>query len=373
MSFLIKSISNSYKFTSNNIFSCLNRNSIYNPIWNINLQNQLNSFTRNYTTETKFTTIDINSYDSKKLKNVIRVGLFKFSDKDLTLDKLVESIPSEILENGTFYRDTKRFGNYLYKISFTTPSKAMDFYNHLKSITEKDEKVSKLKLTYPFVNLVRSSMDRIYNITDEEIEKLPIPQLNTQLTIVKEQGDIDNAVRLLLNGRLPNELIDGEEMPVLGFDCEWPGLRKFLVGESARVSLIQLSTDTHTCLFRVNLCGLDRTSSLGRLLLSDKILKVGHGIGKDANKIQKDWGFLMENIGDIFYLPIVQRMINRDLVSVAAVFDQVNLKKNRTTLISNWATTGDLTNQQIQSSAKNAYYARHLYFKLKDMKPDVDL
>ncbi|EFA81849.1 hypothetical protein PPL_05081 [Heterostelium album PN500] len=297
------------------------------------------------------------------MKNVVKISPINRFDKSkplLNLDRLVEEEP--LLKNATLaskilHPNTQQ----TFYFEFERPSDAI---NTIKSLKEKREKQQQQQ-SYHY-SILSNSLDPYYQISQEQIELLPSPSVHLPVHVIDDIDQVESAVRLLLNGKLPSDIKESSKSPVIAVDCEWPGLRKFLVGEKATVSLIQMTNGV--------VCRIGIPKHLKELLTNDNILKVGHGISKDANKISDDLGVLMENIYDTNYHPIVLRMNSKKLAFAVGKFFGVNILRSKSLSVSNWATSGDLTENQIEIASNEVYFARKLYFEFKDNKNiDVDI
>ncbi|GAM28106.1 hypothetical protein SAMD00019534_112820 [Acytostelium subglobosum LB1] len=262
---------------------------------------------------------------------------------------------------------------------FTSIKRAPAYYIQFDSAdtcTQLYQRLSVHNGTLFNVRLLKSTLQPMYELNEESIEQLPKgavewqDTLNLPVIIINEAEEVDAAVRRLLNGKLPNDVTVDDDI-VIGMDCEWPALRKFLLNEDPKVSLIQMTNGKELVLFRICHCGLD--GSLRQLLQSDRILKVGYGVSKDANRIKANFDVFVDNISDIQYDPVVLRMQPNRLHHIVAKFCGVNIYRTKTESISNWATTKDLSHNQIELACNEVYYSRKLYFELKNHAVDYDL
>lgn len=108
------------------------------------------------------------------------------------------------------------------------------------------------------------------SISTEELKELPLRQFDGHISLIDHISKVGDAVRFLAQQR------------VLGFDTETrPSFKK---GHINRVALLQLSTESHAFLFRLNLIGLP--DSLKELLQSESIIKSGIAIRDDIKALQ---------------------------------------------------------------------------------------
>jgi ribonuclease D len=108
-------------------------------------------------------------------------------------------------------------------------------------------------------------------ISKEELAELPLMAFEGNIHCIDKIADVEPAVRYL------------KQYSVIGFDSETkPSFRK---GESNNVCLLQLSTNEHAFLFRLNVIGL--LPEIASLLSSRKIQKIGVGIHDDILGLKK--------------------------------------------------------------------------------------
>jgi len=203
------------------------------------------------------------------------------------------------------------------------------------------------------------------------MESLPPCEAPSDITVISDPSDIENGIRLLLNGKLPNEITQ-EDNVILGFDCEWPGLRKYLLKEDPLISLIELSNGEKTVLFRINLTGLDGNDYLSQLLTSKTIIKSGHKIGTDANRLKEEYGVDMDNIFDFKFTSLARRSSSKSYPHLVAIFLKKHLTKKTSCTISNWGTNGPLSKTQVEIAAIKAHANYQLYHIFKETKADID-
>jgi ribonuclease D len=109
------------------------------------------------------------------------------------------------------------------------------------------------------------------NIDKEELAELPLIQFEGRIKLVETREDYLTAINYLTHQNL------------LGFDTETkPAFKK---GEYNEVALLQLSTEDHAFLFRLNKIGLG--NALKAILENPEIIKVGVAIRDDIKSLQK--------------------------------------------------------------------------------------
>eukprot|EP01133_Synstelium_polycarpum_P000375 gene375-437_t len=227
------------------------------------------------TQKCSFKLFDIERDESKKLRNAVKIeGRSRGRIIDLSL--LESTIPADILAKAKIYKVKlndkpsvlflENLERYFLMVSFESCSDAIAFQRSFTA-SEALQRHHKAFLSH-------HQIDPQFSITKDEMEQLPQAEV-ANITVVSEEEDVEDAIRKLLNGKLANELVPSDaEQIVLGVDCEWPALSKFLLNKDAVVSLIQISNGIDTILFRV--CNIGMPSELKDLLLSPLIKKVGY-------------------------------------------------------------------------------------------------
>ncbi|EGG23336.1 hypothetical protein DFA_05468 [Cavenderia fasciculata] len=253
-----------------------------------------------------------------------------------------------------------------YKITFPTRLEAIEFYNRL--CLEK-KRLGDESIEFLF-KIPHTQLDPMYEIKSEEMLALDVGEVTNTEVIDSEEQAVE-AVSKLLDGKMPWD-VKVSDAVVLGMDCEWPALRKFLTKEDPKISLIQLSNGEYTALFRI--CKFEEIpDALVQLLTSRSILKVGHGLSKDANRLNKEQKICMDGVDDLAYHPVTYRCNPDSINDMVAMFLNTNITRRASVIRSNWGTSQDLTHEQILSAAQRSHFSRQLYFKLQTVSFDIDL
>jgi RNA polymerase sigma factor for flagellar operon FliA len=173
------------------------------------------------------------------------------------------------------------------------------------------------------------------------------------------QGLTMDAVRLVDSEALCREALAAlMAAEVIGFDTE--SKPTFLKGEvSTGPHLVQLATETCAYLFQIS--RLPSTAALKEILESQRLLKVGFGLGNDRSALQARLSIEINNvvdIGEVLRGPGHRGTVGAK-VAVAHFFGQ-KLHKSKQTSTSNWATP-HLTERQMLYAANDAYVALQIY------------
>lgn len=109
------------------------------------------------------------------------------------------------------------------------------------------------------------------SIDKDELAEMPLVQFEGNIKLVESKEDYLSSVKFL------------SEQKILGFDTETkPAFKKGVVNE---VALLQLSTNDHAFLFRLNIIGLP--NGLKNILENPAIKKIGVAIRDDIKGLQK--------------------------------------------------------------------------------------
>lgn len=114
--------------------------------------------------------------------------------------------------------------------------------------------------------------ERAYvSIPKDKIGNLPLAQLRGEISVIDKEELVEDAIAVL------------REHDFIGFDTETkPSFKK---GQINHVALVQLSTPSHSFLFRTNLIGLH--PALIEILEDENITKVGLSIHDDFHNLNK--------------------------------------------------------------------------------------
>ncbi|KAG8940258.1 hypothetical protein FRC03_005638 [Tulasnella sp. 419] len=192
-----------------------------------------------------------------------------------------------------------------------------------------------------------------------------IPQ-DVHIVECKISLEIQNAVLSLVHALAQSP----KEQIAVGFDCEWNvSLRK---GESpGKTAIIQLAFNDV-----INICYVSQFTQNGSLpnflsafLSNDSVLKVGRNVTSDLQRLEKETGSKHKFTGAVELAKIAKsrRMVHNakpGLSELCAVVLGQYLSKNPSIQISEEWENPDLTDQQLQYAAKDAWAALQIYQKL---------
>jgi ribonuclease D len=185
-------------------------------------------------------------------------------------------------------------------------------------------------------------------ISKEDINSLPIGRWEGPSRLVRTVEEVRGAVRSLSQASL------------LGFDTETrPAFRK---GQKFPPSLLQLATGDEVFLFQLKNIGLPE--SLITILSDPAIVKVGVALDFDVISLQALQPFQPKGFIDLARLARRRGIKNQGLRGLAAVVCGIRISKSART--TNWA-SDDLTLQQIQYAATDAWIGREIYCRLESL------
>lgn len=190
-------------------------------------------------------------------------------------------------------------------------------------------------------------------IGKEELSELPKAAFPGNIHIVDTPEEADKAARYL------------KGQPILGIDTETrPSFSK---GHIHKVALLQVSTDDHCFLFRLNLIGL--TLPVIKLLESPHITKVGLSLHDDFMMLRKRAPFEPRAYVELqeYVRPFgIQDMSLQKIYGI--LFNEKISKSQR---LSNWEAE-NLTQPQQLYAATDAWACLNIYHKLEELKQTGD-
>lgn len=191
-------------------------------------------------------------------------------------------------------------------------------------------------------------------IDKEDIELLPKAELKGRIHVIDHVGPAYYSAI----ARLKKERI-------LGFDTE---TKPNFHGGSVHnmIALLQLSTATHSYLFRLSGIGMRR--SLRSILASPHIIKVGAAVSDDVRGLKEYHGFEAAGFVDLQKIVKNWGIEDTSVKKMAAII--LGVKVSKAQQLSNWE-AHFLTDSQKNYAALDAQLCRDMYIKLLDTeKPD---
>ena len=190
------------------------------------------------------------------------------------------------------------------------------------------------------------------SISNEEIAKLPRLVFEGETVVVSENNHLERCLAELSNSRL------------VGFDTESrPSFKK---GRSNGISLLQLASSNLAAIIRVKSTGIP--PALLTFLEDSSIIKVGAAIRDDLKGLKQIHTFTPRGF---IYLQQVVTNYNIENVSVrkmAAIVLGGRVSKSQQ--LSNWEAP-ELTTQQVEYAATDAWVCREIYIRLLQEKPGI--
>jgi len=185
-------------------------------------------------------------------------------------------------------------------------------------------------------------------ISKEAINELPLAKWEGPVRVVRAPEEVEAAVVCL------------QQSDLLGFDTETrPAFRK---GQKFAPSLLQLASAEEVVLFQLHRTGLP--TPLREILGRASIVKAGVAIAFDLKSLQELQPFEAAGFADLAHLARHQGIRNHGLRGLAAMVCGIRISKTART--TNWANP-DLTPQQIQYAATDAWIGREIFLRLKNL------
>ncbi len=185
--------------------------------------------------------------------------------------------------------------------------------------------------------------------SNEEINAMPLSRWEGSVKLVRTEGQLVKAVRVLKDERL------------LGFDTETrPVFRKGQ--KQPPPSLIQLAGRTVVYLFQLGELGFG--DGLVDLLSDPEIVKTGVSVRDDVAALRKLLEFKPAGFVDLGRISAKCRMQTHGLRNLAA--NLLGFRISKGAQCSNWAKQR-LTPQQITYAATDAWVSREIYRRFRDL------
>ena len=190
-------------------------------------------------------------------------------------------------------------------------------------------------------------------INKESINEMPKVLFGGQIHVVQTPQEVERAVAYL------------RTCPIVGIDSETRP--SFTKGRIHKVALLQIASEEHCFLFRLNLTGL--TLPLILLLENPNVLKVGLSLKDDFMMLRKRAPF--EPRGYIELQEYV-RMFGIEDKSLQKIYGILfGQKISKSQRLSNWE-AAELTQPQQLYAATDAWACLNIYNKLQQLKNSGD-
>lgn len=190
-------------------------------------------------------------------------------------------------------------------------------------------------------------------IDKEVLKELPKAVFFGQIHIVQTPSEAEKAVAFL------------KTCPLLGIDSETRP--SFTKGQSHKVALLQISSEDHCFLFRLNLTGL--TLPLIELLESPSITKVGLSLRDDFMMLHKRAPFEQRACVELQEYVRAFGIQDKSLQKIYGILFGEKISKSQR--LSNWEADA-LTEPQKQYAATDAWACLNIYNRLQDLKRTGD-
>lgn len=192
----------------------------------------------------------------------------------------------------------------------------------------------------------RPGFDR--RMSKDEINTCPIARWSGPVRVVRTQDELATAMDKLAGQYL------------LGFDTETRSAHTR--GESYPPSLLQLAGESEVFLFQLKFLGL--AEPLRQILADPAVIKAGVGVDFDLRELRKLAPFKPAGFVDLGDRARKAGIENLGLRGLSAVLLGFRISKG--VKVSNWA-KDELSPQQIQYAATDAWVGRRLYLALEQV------
>lgn len=183
-------------------------------------------------------------------------------------------------------------------------------------------------------------------ISKWQLAGMPTVSFGGRITVVDTHQGVIQAVEALRHEKM------------VGFDTETkPTFRK---GQCNTVALIQMSTDSHSYLFRLNKMGL--VDELKSLLEDERLIKIGLSLRDDFHVLRKICDFTPAGFIDLQALVHSYGIYDTSLQKIYAIIFGQRISKGQR--LSNWE-ANQLTPGQQQYASIDAWACLKIYNHLK--------
>lgn len=187
-------------------------------------------------------------------------------------------------------------------------------------------------------------------ISNEDLNQLPAGSFGGKITVVETPEDALAACEYL------------SRQAVIGFDTETrPSFKK---GVTNRVSLLQLSSEEESFLFRLNKIPLEKP--IIKLMESNSVVKIGLAIRDDLRSMKALRQFTPKQFVDLQSIVGEYGIKELSLRKLAAIVLDIRISKAQR--LSNWEAS-TLTPAQQLYAATDAWVSREIYMQLMAVEP----
>lgn len=190
-------------------------------------------------------------------------------------------------------------------------------------------------------------------IHKEELKVLPKADFPGQIHVIQTPSEAEKAVAYL------------KTCPLLGIDSETRP--SFTKGHSHKVALLQISSEEHCFLFRLNLIGL--TLPVIHLLEDPAIIKVGLSLRDDFMMLHKRAPFEQRACVELQEYVRAFGIQDKSLQKIYAILFGEKISKNQR--LSNWEAE-TLSESQKRYAATDAWTCLNIYNRLQELKRTGD-
>ena len=195
--------------------------------------------------------------------------------------------------------------------------------------------------------IIRRSIDK------EEVKDMPKALFPGQIHVIQTPQEAERAVAYL------------KKCPILGIDSETRP--SFTKGQSHKVALLQVSSEEHCFLFRLNLTGL--TLPIIMLLENPGITKVGLSLRDDFMMLHKRAPFNQQSCIELQDYVRQFGIQDKSLQKIYAILFKEKISKSQR--LSNWE-ADVLSDGQKQYAATDAWACLNIYNRLQELKRTGD-
>jgi ribonuclease D len=186
-------------------------------------------------------------------------------------------------------------------------------------------------------------------ISKEEVNAFPVVVFDGQITVVDDVAKVHDALAVLSMEKLVG--IDTETKP------------SFSRGQYHKVALLQISTNNHCYLFRLN--KLHFPPELAAFLSNPDIRKIGLALRDDFAGLNKLHRFVPANIVDLQSVVKDYGVLELGLQKIFAILFRQKISKSQR--LTNWESP-ELTVQQQRYAATDAWAVLRIYQQLQQEK-----